>query len=104
MLEKNGIITIASFVSPYRESRLFVRENCRNYIEVHLNTTIEKAKEYDQNNFYQKAEAGEYQNVPGYDVQYEKGDNTELEIDMTRTSLEQASDQVVQLLKAKYLK
>jgi adenylylsulfate kinase len=104
MLEKNGVITIASFVSPYCESRKFVREMCKNYMEVHLDMTIEKAKEYDKNNFYQKAEAGEYQNVPGYNVDYEKCENTELEIDMTATNLEQARDQVVGLLRARYLK
>ncbi len=104
MLEQNGVITIASFVSPYKESRKFVREICNNYVEVHLDATIEKAKENDKSHFYQKAEAGEYKNVPGYDVEYERSDNTELKIDMTSRSLEEAKDQVVGLLKSRYLK
>jgi adenylylsulfate kinase len=104
MLEKNGVVTIASFVSPYKESRKFVREICNNYVEVHLNTTIEKVKEHDKNNFYQKAEAGEYKNIPGYDVEYEKSENIECEIDMTINSLDEAKNQVVGLLKSRYLK
>ena len=104
MLEKNGVITIASFVSPYKESRAFIRDICNNYIDVHLNTTIERAKKYDNNNFYQKAEAGEYKNVPGYDVEFEKSENIDIEIDMTVHNLEEARDKVVGLLKEKYLK
>jgi len=104
MLEKNGVITIASFVSPYNESRSFIHENCNNTVDVYLNTTIERAKEYDNNNFYQKAEAGEYKNVPGYDVEFEKSEKTDIEIDMTTHNLEEARDKVIALLKTRYLK
>ena len=104
MLEKNGVITVASFVSPYKESRSFIRENCNNIVDVYLNTTVEKAKEYDNNNFYQKAEAGEYKNVPGFDVEYEKSENSDIEIDMTTHNLEEARDKVIALLKTRYLK
>jgi adenylylsulfate kinase len=103
MLEKNGVVTIASFVSPYKESRKFVRKICNNYVEIHLNTTIEKTKEYDNKNFYQRTEAGEYKNVPGYDIEYEKCEDTELDIDMTTNSLEEAKDLVVRLLKSRYI-
>ena len=42
MLEKNGIITVASFVSPYKESRTFIRQICKNFVEVHLDTDLEQ--------------------------------------------------------------
>ena len=104
MLEKNGIITIASFVSPYRNSRLFVRKMCRNYVEVHLNTTADIARKYDRNGFYEKVDAGVYKNVPGCDVEYETCENTEYTIDMTRNNLEEAKSEIMKLLKSKYLK
>lgn len=34
-LERNGVCIVASFVSPYLESRRFVRNICQNYIEVY---------------------------------------------------------------------
>ena len=104
MLEKNGIITIASFVSPYQESRQFVRNLCNNYVEVYLNTSVEKVRQYDDYNFYNRAEAGEIKNVPGVDVQYETCENTELEIDMRNKSLEEAKDEIIKILKSRYLK
>jgi adenylylsulfate kinase len=103
MLEKNGVITIASFVSPYRESRKVVRDMCKNFVEVHLDTTIEKAKKYDHDNFYKNVEAGKYKHVPGYDVEFEKNEQGELHIDMTVYSLAEARDKVLGLLKKRYL-
>jgi len=103
MLEKNGIITVASFVSPYKESRAFVRDICKNYVEVHLDTDIEHVKKYDRDGFYKKAENGEYKNVPGYDVPFENCDKTELFLDMRKLSLEEARDTIVSYLKRQYL-
>jgi adenylylsulfate kinase len=104
MLEKNGVITIASFVSPYKESRKFVRNLCDNYVEVYLKTSVEKARQYDDYRFYDRAETGEIKNVPGVDVKYETCENTELEIDMHNKSLEEARDEIIEILKSRYFK
>ena len=37
-LEKNGVIVIASFISPYQETRDFVRNLCTNFVEIHVST------------------------------------------------------------------
>ena len=39
-LEQNGVFVVASFVSPYRESRDFVRGLCRNFVEIHMSTPL----------------------------------------------------------------
>ncbi len=103
MLEQNGIITIASFVSPYKESRAFVRELCKNYVEVYLDTDVQNARKYDTNGFYSKVDEGKYKNVPGVDVKFEDCEKTELRLDMRTVSLEEARDQVVQYLRKSYL-
>jgi len=41
ILEKNGVIVISAFISPYREARKFVRDQCENFIEVYVNATLE---------------------------------------------------------------
>ena len=41
MLERNGVTVLASFISPYRESRDFVRKMCRNFVEVYVSTSLE---------------------------------------------------------------
>lgn len=44
ILEKNGVIVIAAFISPYEESRQFVKNLCNNFIEVHVSTPLEECK------------------------------------------------------------
>ena len=47
MLEKNGVIVVASFISPYAESRSFVRNLCNNFIEVHIATPLDVCEKRD---------------------------------------------------------
>ncbi len=103
MLEKNGVITIASFVSPYAESRAFVREICKNYVEIHLDSDPEFARQYDRKGFYQKAEAEHYINVPGLDILFEHCDKTELKFDMRKTSLDEVRKEVMKFLHKRFL-
>jgi hypothetical protein len=42
-LEHHGVTVVASFVSPYRESRDFVRGLCRNFVEVYVSTPSRNA-------------------------------------------------------------
>ena len=44
ILEKNGIIVIASFISPYQESRDFVKNLCKNYKELYISTPLEECE------------------------------------------------------------
>lgn len=104
MLESNGIITIASFVSPYKESKGFVRDLCKNYVEVYLDTDVESVKKFDKNGFYEKARAGKYKNVPGVDVVFEDCDKTEIRLNMRNKSLEEAKDEIMAYLEKRYLK
>ncbi len=47
MLERNGVTVLASFISPYRESRDFVRKMCRNFVEVYVSTSLEVCEKRD---------------------------------------------------------
>lgn len=104
MLEKNGIISVASFVSPYQESRLFARKQCKNFIEVYLRTTVDQAKKYDDYNLYEKAEKGDLKNFPGVDIPFEESEKSQLVLDMETMDLHQAKDEVMNYLKDKYLR
>lgn len=99
MMEKNGIITIASFVSPFRESREFVRDMCGNYIEVYLKTTADALRRKHTYEIYEQAEKGQIKNVAGMDVEYETTPETEFVIEVGEESLEDASKRIVQYLR-----
>jgi adenylylsulfate kinase len=103
MLEKNGVIVVASFVSPYAKSRRFARGVATNFIEVYMQTTVEACEQRDDKGHYAKARSGEYQDFPGVDVAYDVPENPEITIDADETSLDDAVDQVVGYLRGKVL-
>ena len=104
MLEKNGVIVIASFVSPYRSSRDFARERAASFIEVYMQTTVEACEQRDDKGHYAKARRGEYQNFPGVDVEYEIPVDPEIVIDVDTSTLEESAEQILRYLKQNIIK
>ncbi len=103
MLEKNGVIVVASFVSPYLSSRQFVRGVTRNFVEVYMRTTVEACEQRDTRGHYAKARSGEYRYFPGVDAPYEAPDNPEITIDVDNTSMADATQQIVGYLRKRFL-
>ena len=103
MLEKNGVIVVASFVSPYRISRDFARERAVNFVEVYMQTTVEFCEKRDHKGHYAKARCGEYQNFPGVDVEYEEPVNPEIVIEVDNLTLEESAEHILHYLKKKVI-
>ena len=103
MLEKNGVIVVASFVSPYTKSRQFARSVAENFVEVYMKTTVEACEQRDEKGHYAKARSGEYQNFPGVDVAYDVSENPEITIEVDHTSVDDAVKQIVAYLRAEFL-
>ncbi|MDZ7739925.1 MAG: adenylyl-sulfate kinase [Bacteroidales bacterium] len=98
ILEKNGVIVIAAFISPYEESRQFVKNLCNNFIEVHVSTPLEECKKRDIKGLYAKAESGEIKNFTGIDDPYEVPLHPDLRIDTTNITVNQAVDRINKLV------
>lgn len=103
MLEKNGVIVVASFVSPYRYSRDFARERAVNFVEVYMQTTVERCEKRDDKGHYAKARAGEYQNFPGVDVEYEEPVQPEITIAVDEVTIDEAAQQILHYLRKHYI-
>ncbi|MBN3039775.1 MAG: adenylyl-sulfate kinase [Candidatus Omnitrophica bacterium] len=95
ILEKNKVIVVASFISPYKEARSFVRNICKNFIEVYVDTPIEVCQEQDKKGLYIKAEQGLIENFTGINDPYEPPDNPEIILDTRRFSLDECVNQVL---------
>ena len=89
MLEKNGVIVIASFISPYEESRQFVRKLCNNFVEIHLSTPLEECIKRDVKGLYARAINGEILNFTGINDPYEEPVSPEIRIDTTEISVDE---------------
>ena len=103
-LQNNSISTVASFVSPYRESRKAIREMVKNNIVVYVKADIETCKSRDTKGKYEKALQGEYQNFTGVNDIYEEPQHAEIVIDTDKLSVEEAVEQIVKYIKKKYVK
>lgn len=96
-LEKNGVFVVASLVSPYQDSRDFVRGLCDRFLEIHIATPLEECERRDVKGLYAKARRGEIANFTGIDDPYEAPPAPELTVDTSGLSVEQAGRQIVKL-------
>ena len=90
-----GLITMTSFISPYRKDRDLVRQlhaaGKLPFIEIHVNTPISTCEQRDPKGLYKKARAGELKNFTGIDDPYEEPLAPELTIDATSISPQEAA-------------
>ena len=103
-LQNNSISTVASFVSPYRESRKAIREMVINNIVVYVKADVETCKQRDYKGAYAKALSGEFKNFPGVNDTYEEPQHAEIVIDTETTSTDEAAQQIVKYVKKHYVK
>jgi adenylylsulfate kinase-like enzyme len=95
LLEKHGVCVVASFVSPYRESRRFVRSLCRNFIEIYVSTSLEECERRDVKGLYARARRGEIENFTGISDPYEPPENPEIIIDTAVVPAAGACDKII---------
>ncbi|GIT98454.1 adenylyl-sulfate kinase [Sulfurovum sp. TSL1] len=103
-LQKNSISTVASFVSPYRESRKAIREMVNQNIVVYVKADIETCKARDYKGKYAKALTGELPNFPGVNDVYEEPQHAEILIDTDKMSADEACALIVKYIKKHYVK
>ncbi|ADN08312.1 adenylyl-sulfate kinase [Sulfurimonas autotrophica] len=103
-LQNNSISTVASFVSPYTESRKAIRKMVKNNVVVYVKADIESCKQRDYKGVYEKAMKGELQNFSGVNDVYEEPQYAEIVIDTNTISVDEASQTIVKYIKKNYVK
>ena len=96
-----GLITIVSFISPFKSERKMARELVeeQEFIEIFVNTPIEECEKRDPKGLYKKARAGELKNFTGIDSNYETPDSPEIILKTENNKAEDLAEQVLQYLK-----
>ena len=100
-LEAHGIVAVVSLVSPYKESRRFVRGLCREFIEVYVSTPFAECERRDVKGLYAKARRGEVKQFTGLDDPYEPPPAPELTLDTTTMSVEEGVERVLRAVNAR---
>ena len=95
-----GYITLASFVSPYREDRDGVRALMADgdFAEIFIDTPVELCEERDPKGLYKKARAGEIPQFTGISDPYEAPENAEMVIKTATGTPEEAAAQILAML------
>lgn len=88
-----GMITLVSFISPFRAMREFARERAGegNFIEVYVNTDFETCMERDPKGLYKK----NISNFTGKDSGYEAPQNPELVLDTVANDVTECAQLVM---------
>ncbi|MGU7816542.1 sulfate adenylyltransferase subunit CysN [Burkholderia sp. AW49-1] len=95
-----GLITLVSFISPFRAERDMARAlvGPDEFVEVFVDTPLAVAEKRDPKGLYKKARKGELKHFTGIDSPYEPPAQPELRIDTVAESPQAAADRIVAYL------
>jgi len=98
-----GLVTIVSFISPFRAERRFARELFEDgeFIEVYVDTPLAVCEARDPKGLYRKARAGEIANFTGISLPYEPPLTPDCRLLAGERSPEQLAEQIVNELAAR---
>ena len=87
-----GLITIASFVSPFEKDRAMIQAivGAENYMEIFVDTSLDECMKRDVKGLYKKAVAGEIKEFTGISSPYEKPSNPTITISTEKQTPEEA--------------
>jgi adenylylsulfate kinase len=99
LLTRNGVIALASAVSPYREARDYNRRVIGNFVEVYVKASPKTCETRDVKGLYQKARAGEITGFTGVDDPYEEPLQPEVVCETESETPEESAEKIAEVLK-----
>jgi adenylylsulfate kinase len=98
-----GVLSLSSFISPYKEDRVGVRAlheaSGITFIEVFVDCSLNVAESRDPKGLYKKARAGEIKNFTGIDDPYEKPENPEIYLDTAIMTIDEEVETIIVYMK-----
>ncbi len=100
LMLNSGLICITSFISPFESERAMARSlvSESEFIEIFVDTPLSVCEERDVKGLYAKARSGEIPNFTGISSPFESPKNPEIRIDTTKTSAEEAANQIIDFI------
>ncbi|MGH7197256.1 MAG: adenylyl-sulfate kinase [Candidatus Omnitrophota bacterium] len=89
MLAGRDIVTLASFISPYRSMREAARRRIPNFIEVYVRCPLEVCEKRDVKGMYKLARSGRITTFTGVSDPYEEPLSPEITVDTDQMSLDE---------------
>jgi len=97
-----GILTIASFISPYEQDRDMIRSlfPADEFIEVYLDCDISVCEARDPKGFYEKARKGDIKNFTGISAPYEIPTRPEVIVNTAKMGVEACVEKIFSFIRA----
>ena len=96
------VLTLTSFISPYRQDRDNVRklheEAGLPFVEIFVDCPLDVAEQRDPKGLYKKARAGEIKGFTGIDDPYEAPEKAEVVVDSSDLTVEQSVQRIFEQL------
>jgi len=105
LLTRNGIVAIASVVSPYRSARDHNRRLIRDFIEIYVRASVTACEKRDVKGHYRKVKNGDMKGFTGVDDPYEEPLDPEVVCETEKESPEESVNKIIRVMEAQgYLK
>jgi len=98
LLSRNGVIVVASFISPYKAHREDLKKNVHGFLEVHVHAPLAVCEKRDPKGMYKKARKGEIENFTGIDDPYETPETPDLKIETHLCTVKESVSKVIKFL------
>lgn len=95
LLTRNGVMSLVSFISPYRAMRDYARQETGNFVEVYVKCPLEVCVGRDVKGLYAKAKKGEIPNFTGVSDPYEEPLNPEITVETHTKPLDECVDYII---------
>lgn len=103
ILSRNGVIVLASFITPYESIRKDIRKELEKearFIEVHVKASVETCKKRDVKGMYAKALKGEIKNFTGVNDPFEEPKHADIVLDTEKHTAEQCGKQLMDYIES----
>lgn len=98
LLTRQGVIVLASFISPYQATRDYSRRQIGEFAEIYVDAPLEVLIKRDVKGLYKKAIAGEIDNFTGISDPYEAPEQPDLHIRTDQETVAESAAKVIAFL------
>ena len=99
LLSRNGVVTIAAAISPYRDVRAEVRRSHEaGFVEAFVDCSLDELVRRDRKGLYAKALRGELEHFTGVSDPYEPPLSPEIHLHSDRETVEESKTNIVRWL------
>jgi adenylyl-sulfate kinase len=103
LFEDAGLITLVSFISPYRKDREVVRNKIGTdrFIEIFVDCPLAVCEQRDVKGLYKLARDGKIKDFTGISAPYESPENPEIHLKTAEMTIEACTENIFDYLKSK---